>query len=104
MSETPVSLTFVGSIVCVMVWLTVPALDTGIAAVRSSVDPGATDADDEVTVTADDVADAMGPLIVTMTAANMHAPEAHAPRMACDSIVRRAREASEDGATDVLQG
>jgi len=68
------------------------------------VDPGATVVLDGVKVTADDVADAMGPLMVTMTAAKMHAPEANAPRIACDSIVRRAREASEDGATGVLQG
>ena len=104
MSARPVSLTFVGSIVCVIVWLTVPALDTGIAAVRSSVDPGATDADDEVTVTADETADAIGPLTVTMTAAKMHAPDANAPRIARDSTLRCLREASDDGATDVLQG
>ena len=59
----------------------------------------ATDADDEVNVTDEEIAEAIGPLTVTMSAAKMHAPEAKAPRTARDSTFRCLREASDDGAT-----
>ena len=52
MSAMPVSFTLDVSIVCTISCETVPAPYTGIDAVRSTVDPGATVADDAERVTA----------------------------------------------------
>ncbi|BDU10227.1 hypothetical protein AINA4_01480 [Aurantimicrobium sp. INA4] len=52
MSFTLVSLTFVGSIVCVKVWVVEPAETTGMDAVKSTVEPGATLVAETLNVTA----------------------------------------------------
>ena len=46
MSDNDVSFTFVGSIVCTISWVSVPAPTTGMDAVRSTVEPGATVAEE----------------------------------------------------------
>jgi hypothetical protein len=53
MSDSDVNFTFVGSILWMISWLTVPAPTTGMPAVNVTCAPGATVADSDVSVTPD---------------------------------------------------